>query len=66
MADEKKEYNGLIGKIGGHKGFLTRLSDQMSTYIDAPALEGELLLEAEQHEETVDSRLVIIQNLFDE
>ena len=73
MADEeqekvdKAEYKRLTGKVGGHKTYLTKLSNSIAEFVDGDErLEGERLIEAEQHQATIELRLVTLQSLFDD
>ena len=68
MSDEedKKAYKALIGTIGGHKGFLTRLAAKAADYEDPETLAGEKRIEAEQLKVSIEERLVILQNFFDQ
>ena len=65
MAEEKDEYKKLIGKVGGHKSFLTRLADGVDAVVTAEALDGPELLAAEEKESNIRSRLDNIQEIFD-
>ena len=65
MAEEKDEYKKLIGKVGGHKSFLTRLGGGVDAVVAAEALDGPALLAAEEQESNTRSRLDKIQETFD-
>ena len=64
--EEKADYARLTGKLGGHKGYLTKLSNGVNEYVEKDILDGEELIEAEQLQETIKNRLVILQDIFDE
>ena len=64
---DKAEYRKLTGKVGGHKTYLTKLSNSIAEFVDGvEKLEGERLIEAEQHQATIELRLVTLQSLFDD
>ncbi|MCH2242592.1 MAG: DUF1759 domain-containing protein [Aquabacterium sp.] len=64
--DEKQEYTRLIGKIGGHKGYLTRIKNNVENFTAQDKLEGETLVEAGLLQKAIENRLLILQALFDE
>ena len=64
--EEQRAYKKLVGTIGGHKGFLTKLAGNVASYDDMETLEGEARIEAEQLKVTIEERLVTLQNKFDE
>ena len=61
-----REYKALVGKIGGHKAFLTKVANSASPYIDAEQLDGEQRVEADQVKVTIEQRLSKLQDMFDE
>ena len=66
MDEDKTKYNTLIGRIGGHKGYLTRLSNSLAQFEVEEVLAGPVLIAAEQQVKTISDRLVMMQGIFDE
>ena len=65
MKEEKPAYKALVGKIGGHKGFLTKLADSVVQFLDGE-LVAERLIEAEELKGSIDDRMSKLQDMFDE
>lgn len=65
MADEA-EYKKIIGSVGGHKSFITRLCNDVDGFVGAETLSGEQLLEAEDLLDEIKVRLGRMQGIFDE
>ena len=63
--EEKPAYKSLIGKMGGHKGFLTKLADSVVTFLDGE-LTGERQIEAEELRDSIDDRMSKLQDMFDD
>ena len=66
MSEDKDEYKRLIGKVGGHKSFLTRLGDGVEEFVSAAALDGPTLVKAEKLAADIQARLELIQSIFDD
>ena len=66
MTEDKDEYKRLIGKVGGHKSFLTKLGDGVEEFVSAAALDGPTLLKAEKLAADIQARLDLIQSIFDD
>ena len=64
--DDKAEYTALIGKIGGHKRYLSKLGNNIQPFLDVAKLEGSQLVEAEQLESLIRTRVDLLQNFFDD
>ena len=62
----KKEYSSINASLGGHKRYLSKIANNVATYVDAETLAGEKVIEAKQLQDNIESRLVLIQGLFDE
>ena len=63
--EDKPAYRALIGKIGGHKGFLTKLAESGDLFLDGD-LAGERQVEAEELKEAMENRMKLLQDMFDE
>ena len=67
MADEEKEYRTQMSKMKGHRSYLTKLVNKISTFTDIPGpLPYMVLMEAEEHQELVKDRVNMLQEYFDE
>ena len=63
---QKSAYKSLIGRLGGHKAYLTRLVGNVAEFVDKIPLEEDELVEANLLSATISDRSVIIEELFDE
>ena len=65
-AEEQSAYKALIGTIGGHKGYLTRLSENVHGYLDLSELDGEQQLPVEELRDNIRARIGKLEGMFDE
>ena len=64
--EDRPDYKRLTGKIGGHKGYLTKLGDGIAAFVGVDMLSGEQLIEAKQLQSTIEERIVLLQGFFDD
>ena len=67
LAAEQAEYKRLVGKLGGHKRYLSALANNVANFTDKiDKLEKAVLIEAKELEKTMRDRLILVQGFFDE
>ena len=64
--EEEKAYKALIGTIGGHKGYLTRLANNVTGFLEIEPLDGEQQLEAEELRDNIKTRVGKLEEMFDQ
>ena len=62
----KAEYKKLIGSLGGHKSYLSKVANNIGPYLLGDDLSGERREEAEQLRDRVNERLVKLNDLIDQ
>ena len=64
--EEERAYKALVGTIGGHKGYLTRLTDNVNGYLDIDEIDEEQQLQAEELRDNIKTRIGKLEGMFDE
>ena len=63
---EQDDYRKWKSSLGGHKRYLSSVSNNVAPIVDKEQLEGEEVIEAEQLRDTLEERVRMIGVVFDE